>query len=160
MSVSSRRGPTLSAPVADVAPPDRAELVRLLELVARQLAPQAEQPTDRRAVLHRRAEAMFRCRMDRKSYFAAAMFGEPAWDVLLSLYIGEPAIDAMTVSRVAPLIQMPLSSTLRWVDYLEAQHLIVRRAHPTDGRSSMIRLTDSGRTQLELYLSGTLEIMA
>jgi DNA-binding MarR family transcriptional regulator len=150
----------LRADSADDGPPDETEeLERLLELMTRRLA-KAHAPADKRAILRQRAEELFRIRMERKRHFAASMFGEPAWDVLLSLFVGEPAIDAMTVSRIAQMTDTPLSSALRWVDYLESQHLIIRHAHPTDRRSSMVELTDVGRTQLELYLSDTLEIMA
>jgi DNA-binding MarR family transcriptional regulator len=160
MSASDRRRRALAPSDAEISITDAEELERLLKLLTRRLAAENDEGGDRQAALRRRAEELFRIRMGRKLHFAASMFGEPAWDVLLSLYIGEPAIDAMTVSRIAQLIDTPLTSALRWVDYLESQHLIVRHAHPTDRRSSMVELTGTGRAQLELYLSETLEIVA
>jgi DNA-binding MarR family transcriptional regulator len=65
----------------------------------------------------------------------------------------------MTASRLALLVEAPQSSALRWIDYLEAQRLVRRHAHPNDRRCALVKLTDKGRANLELYLTETLEIM-
>lgn len=87
------------------------------------------------------------------------MFGEAAWDMLLTLYVSENDIDAMTLSHLAQLVDAPPSSALRWIEYLEAQRLVRRNPHPTDRRSLLVKLTDKGRARLESYLTETLEIM-
>jgi DNA-binding MarR family transcriptional regulator len=100
-----------------------------------------------KAILHRRKK---RCEA-----FPFAMFGEPAWDILLTLYTQDEQIDP-TVTSLAAVISAPQSSTIRWLDYLEGQRFIVRESHPTDRRSAIARLTNDGRRALEGYLSEVL----
>lgn len=109
------------------------------------------------ATLFARARGLLRCRKARAHQFGSAMFAEAAWDMLLTLYVSE--VDAMTASRLALLVEAPQSSALRWIDYLEAQRLVRRHAHPNDRRCALVKLTDKGRASLELYLTETLEIM-
>ncbi len=84
------------------------------------------------------------------------MFGEPAWDILLALYVCEQDGLHSIASSVAALIGVPLTSTFRWIDYLESQHLINRESDKCDKRAVIARLTDNGRAALEGYLSETL----
>jgi DNA-binding MarR family transcriptional regulator len=111
------------------------------------------------ATLFMRARGLLRCRKARAHQFSSAMFAETAWDMLLTLYVSEADVEAMTASRLAQLVDAPPSSALRWLDYLEAQRLVCRQAHPTDRRSALVKLTDKGRANLELFLTETLEIM-
>jgi DNA-binding MarR family transcriptional regulator len=103
--------------------------------------------------LAERAEGMLRRRQVRSLYFPRSMFSEPAWDILLALYVAECAGLPTTVSNLAVRVQVPTTSSLRWLGYLEAQGLIGRTAHPTDRRASLVQLTDKGRADLETYLS-------
>jgi DNA-binding MarR family transcriptional regulator len=104
-----------------------------------------------------RAGGLLRCRRARSRQFGSAMFGETAWDMLLTLYVSD--VEAMTLSHLAQLVEAPPSSALRWIEYLEAQRLARRDAHPSDRRSALVKLTDKGRASLELYLTETLEFM-
>jgi DNA-binding MarR family transcriptional regulator len=88
-------------------------------------------------------------------YFKRAMFGEPAWEILLTLYITEGAEGRQSIGRLADLIETPLSTTARWIDYLERERLVEREPHPTDKRVIYIRLLAKARELLEAYLSGT-----
>ena len=84
------------------------------------------------------------------------MFGEPAWDILLALYVCEQDGLHSIASSLAALIGVPLTSTFRWIDYLETQQLITRESDKCDKRAVIARLTDHGRAALEGYLSETL----
>lgn len=83
------------------------------------------------------------------------MFSEPAWEMLLLLYptgLGP----RLTISHLSELAGASKSTGLRWIEYLEAQRLIRRESHPTDGRAAQVELTDKGREALDLYLCATL----
>jgi DNA-binding MarR family transcriptional regulator len=56
---------------------------------------------------------------------------------------------AMTTSDLAADQRVRPQSMARAVGLLMEQHLITRRAHPTDGRKSLVELTDAGRAALE-----------
>ncbi|MFF9912600.1 MarR family winged helix-turn-helix transcriptional regulator [Streptomyces sp. NPDC013457] len=56
---------------------------------------------------------------------------------------------AMTTSDLAADQRVRPQSMARAVGLLMDQDLITRRAHPTDGRKSLVELTDAGRVALE-----------
>jgi DNA-binding MarR family transcriptional regulator len=101
-----------------------------------------------------RARVVLNSRRLRFRYFKRSMFGEPAWEMLLCLYISEPTEGRQSISRLAELIETPLSTTVRWIDYLERERLVEREPHPTDKRVIFIRLAAKGRELLDAYLSG------
>lgn len=93
-------------------------------------------------------------RRRRHEIFGSAMFGEPAWDMLLLLY----ALDAgarQTLGRLSDMSGTTKTTALRWMDYLEQEQLVRREAHPTDRRAAFLEITEKGRDAVELYLSET-----
>ncbi|MFH8989402.1 MarR family winged helix-turn-helix transcriptional regulator [Streptomyces sp. NPDC017940] len=56
---------------------------------------------------------------------------------------------AMTTSDLAANQHVRPQSMARAVGLLMEQNLITRRAHPTDGRKSLVELSDAGRAALE-----------
>jgi DNA-binding MarR family transcriptional regulator len=103
------------------------------------------------------AHAMCRARLRRTAYVSRAMLGEPAWDMLLVLYINDFDGPRLSVGRLATLSGAPMTTALRWLDYLAKERLISRQPHPTDRRSELVELTDRARSALNQYLSETLE---
>jgi len=83
------------------------------------------------------------------------MFGEPAWEMLLLLYIGLGSI-RMSAGGLAHAASYSKATTMRWVGYLEKEKLVQREQHPTDQRTFFVTLTEKGINLLELYLSDTL----
>ncbi len=80
------------------------------------------------------------------------MFGEPAWDMLLILYI-EQGGPQLTMGRLARIAGASATTALRWIEYLEGQGLTRRQSHPTDRRTFFVRITDRGLQALDLYFS-------
>jgi DNA-binding MarR family transcriptional regulator len=99
--------------------------------------------------LQRVARALLAIRRRRSDYLHAAMFGEPAYDMLIGLYVAEDSGEAVTVARLSEIAGVPLSSAARWLEYLSAKRLAYREPHPSDRRASLIRLTKEGRQALE-----------
>lgn len=99
-----------------------------------------------------KAREILHDRQLRVEKFGKSMFRETAWDILLTLYAGEGA-QRQTISRLANLIGSSRTTALRWLDYLEQQHLIRREGHPTDRRTAFVELTDKGRERLDEYFS-------
>jgi DNA-binding MarR family transcriptional regulator len=106
-------------------------------------------------LLQRQARNIIANRRRRHDIFGKAMFGEPAWEMLLLLYALESGA-RQTITRMADLAGASKSTALRWIDYLEVQRLIRRDSHPTDRRAAFVELTNKGRHAIELYLSDTL----
>lgn len=106
-----------------------------------------------RQLLALRARAVLDSRRARRRYFQADLFGEPAWEILLALFIDDESSARLSISRLAQQIETPLTTVVRWVNALEKAGLVSRDDHPTDRRTMFIRLSDKGRTALESYLA-------
>src|SRR5690348_7283374 len=75
--------------------------------------------------LLQRAKDIFHLRRVRTQRFGRAMFGEPAWDMLLSLYIGERQGCPQTITQLTGFSDVTLKVALRWVDHLFTEGLVV-----------------------------------
>jgi len=100
------------------------------------------------------ARSVFLSRRRRSQHFPAGMLGEPGWDMLLALFIFEQSEGRMTVTGLAEHSGAPLTTALRWIDYLENEGFLVRRPKPTDKRAVFIELSDKGRNYLNAYFGG------
>lgn len=130
--------------------------LRLLELLT---TPSAEGESEVIAGRHELIQAgrdLLRLRALRNDILPAAMFGEPAWDILLALYCG---LDGQhpSVTTLANLIDTPTTSVIRWINYLEDQRLVSRVPCPFDRRIALVELTEKAKEDLDWYLSQTLE---
>jgi len=99
-----------------------------------------------------RARIILNSRRLRAKFFSPSMFGEPAWDILLVLYVEQ---GRQTIGNLTKAIATPLTTTTRWIEYLEKKLLIEREPHPNDKRVVFIKLVEKGRKLLDDYLSGT-----
>jgi hypothetical protein len=105
-----------------------------------------------------KARAILKNRQRRLLSFGKGMFGEPAWEMLLLLFISDYG-PRLTVSSLLELSGASKSTALRWAMYLESQQLVAREPHPTDRRTAFIRLTAKARDLLEQYLSETIDTL-
>jgi len=100
------------------------------------------------------ARRLYEERQRRIRHFGSQMFGEPAWEILLILYL-EDGGERQSQARLVELSGASRSTGQRWVDHLVRKGLARREEHPTDKRRNFISLSDKGRDLLELYLSET-----
>lgn len=99
-----------------------------------------------------RAKVELKRRQHRHGYFPSSMFGEPAWDMLLVLYLAE-AGRSETICSLVHGAGYPHTTSLRWLHVLENHGLIIRKPHPADGRVTLVGLTGEGRQALDDYFS-------
>jgi DNA-binding MarR family transcriptional regulator len=102
------------------------------------------------------ARAILEDRERRARIFNAGMFGEPAWELLLHLYVTDQDGPRMTIGRLIESSDCPQTTALRWLHYLQDQGLIEKREHPGDARTAFVTLTNKAREALDLYLSESL----
>lgn len=102
------------------------------------------------------ARHTFMARRARSRFIGGAMFGEPAWDMLLALYVTESS-SRQTITRLTELSGVPATTALRWIEHLISQGFARRRPHITDGRVTFIEISDKGRNSLDAYFSAMLE---
>jgi DNA-binding MarR family transcriptional regulator len=101
-----------------------------------------------------RAQALYDLRRAREPFFGANadLFGEPAWDILLDLFIAhERGIDTC-VSDACIGACVPSSTGIRWLAILEERGLIERESDRFDARRRSVRLTRRARELLTAYL--------
>ena len=72
------------------------------------------------------------------------LFGEPAWDILLDVFIAQQSRQEIQVSNICLEARVPSTTILRWVARLESEGLIYRCADSADGRRRHIRMTQAG----------------
>jgi len=100
-----------------------------------------------------RARQQIAHRKRRAQQFPKGIFGEPAWDMLLVLYVSD-GFEPETIRDLREQAGLTHSTALRWLDYLESQKLVGRKSHLTDKRSAYIELTETAREKLDQYFSG------
>lgn len=131
--------------------------VHLLELLTSGQGPEpTRMPPISREALLRIAKFSLLARQGRTAFFSRAMFGEPAWDLLLNLYIAESSGTADSVSSLARSADIPVTTALRWIEYLEKKRFVERQQSDADRRLSMVKLTETTRERLERYFADVL----
>ena len=136
----------------ELSPRDREDAARLLSLLLGEGGAEAQRQD---VGLIQLAESIIEARRRRAEIFNPAMFGEPAWELLLTLFVMDREGPRLTIGRLAQVAGIKLTTALRWLEYLEDQAFVRREQHPTDARTAFIELTDKARETLRLYLSGT-----
>lgn len=79
------------------------------------------------------------------------LFGEPAWDLLLDLFIAEAEGKKLSVTAACIGAAVPTSTALRWLLILEQRGLLTRESDPTDARRVFLRLTGEGYARMVDY---------
>jgi DNA-binding MarR family transcriptional regulator len=92
-------------------------------------------------------------RARRFEYLRADLFAEPAWDILLRLYMSELSEERVTVACLAESTYVPSSTTIRWIKMLECENLIARIIEPCQPRRVIVALTDKGSGAMAGYFS-------
>lgn len=98
------------------------------------------------------ARDMYRARRLRARAFGdESLFGEPAWDLMLDLFIAESEEKPLSVTAACIGAAVPTSTALRWIVILEARGLVRRENDPTDARRVFLHLTPHGHTTMTHY---------
>lgn len=112
-------------------------------------APRAARPARNHLALARKAYAL---RRKRVSLFGNPdLFGEPAWDILLDLYIAAGEGKPVSVSSACIGSAAPATTGLRWLGVLADEGLVVRENDAEDHRRVLVRLTPSGAAAMDKF---------
>ena len=101
----------------------------------------------------RRAKLAYSARRRRDAAAGiGGLFGEPAWDILLDVFIAQKSRREIQVSSVCIEAGVPSTTILRWLTRLELEGLIYRASDNVDGRRRYVRLTDTGEALMNRVL--------
>lgn len=123
-----------------------------LNSVVREPAPRSA-PSEMGSDLLAKAKAIYDSRRRRAEFFNDQYFGEPAWDMLLDLFISFQAGREVDVTSISIASAAPPTTALRWLGILEAAGMVLRRDSGNDKRRTYIELSDQGLIAMKSYLS-------
>jgi DNA-binding MarR family transcriptional regulator len=100
------------------------------------------------------AQTLIQERARRFDYFPAELFAEPAWDILLALYVAQMSQQRITAGQLTEKATIPHTTILRWTKVLDAAGYVLRRVDPLDARRAFVLLTPKGLDAMYSFLSG------
>jgi DNA-binding MarR family transcriptional regulator len=103
-----------------------------------------------RVTLVEAARQEFEKRRRRSEVLPDGIFGEPGWEILLQLYVQQQGT-RMNIATLTGSLNLPASTVLRWLNYLQDKQFIRREVHPTDQRSVFVELTTTATKALDSY---------
>ncbi len=107
---------------------------------------------DRVLNFYRLAKSVASMRRERNKFFTADLFGEPAWDILLDLFIASADERPISVTSACLASGVPLTTALRCLDNLVRQGLVVRSPDMQDRRRAIVSLTPKGHGAVEAWI--------
>ena len=81
------------------------------------------------------------------------LFSDPGWDMILLLYVARKTGRKIKTSAIAGLINVPGTTSLRYIGLLEARCLIERMRDPRDARRKWVSLSTYGCELVEGWVS-------
>jgi DNA-binding MarR family transcriptional regulator len=103
------------------------------------------------------AEEIYRVRRKRDMHFeelfGVGLFCEPAWDILLDLYINNGRLRTISISSACLASAVPATTALRHILELEKRMLVARYRHPDDRRVFVLHLTQLAVVAMEVLLN-------
>lgn len=97
--------------------------------------------------------AMIRARRLRERFLPAALFGEPAWDMLLDLCAARIERTKVAVSSLCIAAAVPPTTALRTIRTMTEQGMLVRVADPADKRRVFIELSEATAGAMQSYVA-------
>lgn len=95
-----------------------------------------------------RARKEYEASQRRSSLLGPRMSAEPAWNILLDLFISGAANRTLSVSAVCIGARSPAATALRYLSLLQEAGLVERSQDTSDGRRSHVRLTTKGWSKM------------
>lgn len=98
------------------------------------------------------ARRMIRERRRRAQFFRGDLFADPAWDMMLDIFLAEAEGRETPVMNLCLSSQVPETTTLRWVKTLEHEGIFVRQKDDHDQRRVLVRLSPAAAGAMASYL--------
>jgi DNA-binding MarR family transcriptional regulator len=89
----------------------------------------------------------------RRRFLPEDLFHEPAWDMLLALYVAQAEDRVMNVKTLVAAADAPVTTSQRWIDHLAKLRLVDRVTDPVDRRRIEVSLSIAGHEAIENYLA-------
>jgi hypothetical protein len=97
-------------------------------------------------------------RKQRDHYFDPMLFSNPAWDILLNLYVADAEGTPVSVIDSCVASPVPQGVALRWLGYLKQEEMVIEAPNSAQPRQTVIRLTDQARLAVSAYLGSLISL--
>lgn len=98
------------------------------------------------------AERIYDGRRRRVRFLDDDLFGEPAWDMLLDLFINHARKQRVPTTSLCIASQAPTTTALRWISILEQRGLVRRFSSERDQRVHYVELEEKGYRAVSGFL--------
>lgn len=114
-----------------------------------------------RASFVKAAQAIIRMRDLRDRMLGGqGQFADPAWDLLLDLYVATVEDRPLAVGDACVGARVPQTTALRWIDQLERMGKIKRSADPADRRRTLVSLTDTQLSVMDRFFRSLGDVLS
>jgi DNA-binding MarR family transcriptional regulator len=131
------------------------EIAQSLEILERRIFAVRQKTlcatTGKLSVLEQARLHYLRRRSREKLFKSQQLFGEPAWDMLVDLFIAAEQQKNISISSLCVAAAVPQTTALRWIAILESQGLVKRTADKSDARRVHIALTSTAYRQVKMH---------
>ena len=86
--------------------------------------------------------------------FSADLFADPAFDMLLFVFLEEEAGRSVETSACYRASGVPRTTAVRWMNMLVSMGMFQSSPHPTDRRLALLRLSEEARGAVRRWLDG------
>lgn len=107
--------------------------------------------TSRDVSLSRLAAIAYEQRRRRTRFLPSDLFAEPAWDLLLDLFIASVSERSISVISACLASSVPETTALRWIALLIDRGLVERRSDAADKRRHYLSLSADGFRAMRSY---------
>ncbi|MDH7639230.1 MarR family winged helix-turn-helix transcriptional regulator [Sphingomonas oryzagri] len=101
------------------------------------------------------ARFLLTLRRRRDAAFPTIEFGEPAWDMLLDLYVQHVEGRKVSVSSLCAAASVPATTALRWIEVMVRHGHFTRSPDPDDRRRVHVALSPATIDGIEVFLADT-----
>lgn len=124
------------------------EILLEIEILLQRLMHLNAPPADEETALLDAARQLYESRRARDRVFGTTLFADPAWDILLDLFIAKREGRKVTISSACAAASAPTSTAARHIAHLVQKRLVVRISREEDARSSYLELSAAGDRKL------------
>lgn len=154
----------LMALVGEISDREHCSPSEAIDLISRLVTPATRLPRLQRPVLANFITRLRKLRMLRNEIVGAPLFRDPAWDMLLELFVAHEREEEITITSLCYASGVPLSTGTRQFQRLEEHGLVSREGDREDTRRCIARPTAKALRSVakiaDLYLEETASLAA
>lgn len=88
----------------------------------------------------------------RYQYFNSHLFSDPAWGIMLDLFVAELELREVPVTNLCLTSNVPDTTVLRWIKTLAFEGLVMRRKDKVDKRRVLVQLSRPAAEAMRKYM--------